>query len=72
MAARLAIAFACALAAAFPTSAASVDVRAGRLIDPDSGKVLTDQRIRIVDGKIASVNLDGGRAHAVARLPSSP
>ena len=55
MAARLAIAFACALAAAFPASAATVDVHAGRLIDPDSGKVLTDQRIRIVDGKIASI-----------------
>jgi imidazolonepropionase-like amidohydrolase len=55
MAARLAIAFACALAAALPASAATVDVRAGRLIDPDSGKVLADQRVRIVDGKIASV-----------------
>jgi imidazolonepropionase-like amidohydrolase len=56
MAARLAIAFACALAAAFPASAAhTVDVHAGRLIDPDSGKVLTEQRVRIVDGKIVSV-----------------
>ena len=36
-------------------SAETVDVRAGRLIDPASERVLTDQRIRIVDGKIASV-----------------
>ena len=36
-------------------AAATVDVRAGRLIDPSSGKVLTDQRIRIVDGRIQSV-----------------
>ena len=32
-----------------------MDVRAGRLIDPAAAKVLTDQRVRIVDGKIASV-----------------
>jgi imidazolonepropionase-like amidohydrolase len=32
-----------------------MDVRAGRLIDPAAAKVLVDQRIRIVDGKIASV-----------------
>jgi len=36
-------------------SAESVDVRAGRLIDPASAKVSTDQRIRIVDGKVTSV-----------------
>jgi imidazolonepropionase-like amidohydrolase len=36
-------------------SAQSLDVHAGRLIDPASAKVLTNQRIRIVDGKIASV-----------------
>jgi len=35
--------------------AQTIDVRAGRLIDPASAKVLTDQRIRIIDGKIASV-----------------
>lgn len=56
MAARLAIAFACLFAAAIPTYAATVDVHAGRLIDPDNGKVLTDQRVRIVDGKMASVS----------------
>jgi imidazolonepropionase-like amidohydrolase len=32
-----------------------MDVRAGRLIDPAAAKVLVDPRIRIVDGKIASV-----------------
>jgi imidazolonepropionase-like amidohydrolase len=36
-------------------TAETVDVHAGRLIDPAAAKVLTDQRIRIVDGKIASV-----------------
>jgi imidazolonepropionase-like amidohydrolase len=36
-------------------AADTVDVRAGRLIDPAAAKVLTDQRIRIVDGRIASV-----------------
>jgi len=36
-------------------AAETVDVRAGRLIDPAAAKVLADQRIRIVDGKIASV-----------------
>jgi imidazolonepropionase-like amidohydrolase len=55
MAARSAIAFACLLAAAIPASAATVDVHAGRLIDPDNGNVLADQRVRIVDGKIASI-----------------
>ena len=40
---------------AAPSIAQSVDVHAGRLIDPTAAKVLTDQRIRIVDGKIASV-----------------
>jgi len=36
-------------------SAQTVDVHAGRVIDPGSAKVLTAQRIHIVDGKIASV-----------------
>jgi imidazolonepropionase-like amidohydrolase len=44
-----------ALLLASAASAQTVDVHAGRLIDPGSAKVLTDQRIRIVDGKIASV-----------------
>jgi len=36
--------------------AETVDIHAGRVIDPASGKVLTDQRIRIVDGKLAGVS----------------
>ena len=50
---RLAMALALLLGTA--ASAATVDVHAGRLIDPAQAKVLTDQRIRIVDGKIAAV-----------------
>jgi len=38
-----------------PASAQTVDIHAGRLIDPVAARVLTEQRIRIVDGKIASV-----------------
>jgi imidazolonepropionase-like amidohydrolase len=41
--------------AASPVLADTVDVRAGRLIDPQAAKVLTDQRIRIVNGKIFAV-----------------
>jgi imidazolonepropionase-like amidohydrolase len=55
MAVRLAISFACAIAVASPASAATVDVHAGRLIDPETGRVSTDQRIRIVDGKVSAV-----------------
>ena len=55
MAVRPAIAFVCALAMAPPALAATVDVHAGRLIDPETGQVSTDQRIRIVDGKIAAI-----------------
>jgi len=55
MAVRLAIALACIIAAVVPASAKTVDVHAGRLIDPETGKVSTDQRIRIVDGKIAAI-----------------
>ena len=61
---RLAVAIACSLAVAPPALAATVDVHAGRLIDPETGKVSSDQRIRIVDGKIASIapwtSSDGG------------
>lgn len=56
MAFRLAIAFACAFATAPPALAATVDVHAGRLIDPETGKVSVDQRIRIVDGKFAAIS----------------
>jgi imidazolonepropionase-like amidohydrolase len=54
----VAIRIAIALAALLGTAAgaATVDVHAGRLIDPAQPKVLTDQRIRIVDGKIAAVS----------------
>ena len=44
-----------AILAASPATAETVDVHAGRLIDPGSGKVIADQRVRIVDGKIAAV-----------------
>jgi imidazolonepropionase-like amidohydrolase len=36
-------------------AAQTMDVHAGRLIDPASARVLTDQRIRVVDGRIAAV-----------------
>ena len=55
MAVRLAIPFACAIAVASPAFAATVDVHAGRLIDPETGRVSTDQRIRIVDGRFSAV-----------------
>jgi imidazolonepropionase-like amidohydrolase len=48
-------AVAAALLAGSPAAAETVDIHAGRLIDPASARVLTDQRIRIVDGRIASV-----------------
>lgn len=44
-----------ALLLAGTSAAQTVDVRAGRLIDPATEKVLADQRIRIVDGRIRSV-----------------
>ena len=44
-----------ALALLASTTNGTIDVHAGRLIDPVGAKVLTDQRIRIVDGKIVSV-----------------
>ncbi|HWJ60320.1 MAG TPA: amidohydrolase family protein [Sphingomicrobium sp.] len=50
------LATAAALLASTATFAKTVEVRAGRLIDPVAAKVLTDQRVRIVDGKIASVS----------------
>ena len=47
-------------------SAQTVDVHAGRLFDPASAKVLTDQRVSIVDGRIAAVTpwraIDGAAA----------
>ena len=50
------LATAAALLASTATFAKTVEVRAGRLIDPVAAKVLTDQRVRIVEGKIASVS----------------
>lgn len=44
-----------ALLASTQAFAGTVDVRAGLLIDPQAAKVLTDQRIRIVDGRITAV-----------------
>ncbi len=41
--------------AASPAAAVTVDVHAGRVIDPVKATVLSDQRVRIVDGKIAAV-----------------
>ena len=55
MAVQLAISFACAIAVASPAFAATVDVHAGRLIDPETSRVSTDQRIRIVDGKFSAI-----------------
>jgi imidazolonepropionase-like amidohydrolase len=54
------------LFAAAPVCAQTMDIRAGRLIDPATATVLADQRIRVVDGKIAAVtswrDLDGQAA----------
>src|SRR3954453_21499518 len=44
-----------ALCAASVAAAQTIDVHAGRVIDPASGKVLTDQRIRIVGGKFSQM-----------------
>ena len=49
------LAGACLLISA-PATAQTVDVRAGRLIDPAGARVLADQRVRIVDGRIASLS----------------
>jgi len=44
------------LAAGASVSAATVSyVRAGRLVDTENGRVLTDQLVRIVDGRVAAV-----------------
>lgn len=49
------LAGALALLLACAVNAETVDIHAGRLIDPATATVLTDQRIRIVDGRIVSV-----------------
>ena len=38
-----------------PAAAQTIEVHAGRLIDPASGRVLADQRISIANGRIAAV-----------------
>jgi imidazolonepropionase-like amidohydrolase len=53
--ARLAALLFAAILVASRAAAGTIDIHAGRLIDPAAGKVLTDQRVRIVDGKIAAV-----------------
>ena len=55
MARRVGLALLLGLACTTPAAAQTLDVRAGRLIDPASGRVLADRRIRIVDGRIAAV-----------------
>ena len=59
------LAVAAALTAAVPAQAQTLDVHAGRLIDPATGQVLSDQRIRIAGGRFVSVtpwiaSADGG------------
>jgi len=49
------LALTASLLAITPVCAETVDIHAGRLIDPAKATVLPDQRIRIVDGRIASV-----------------
>jgi imidazolonepropionase-like amidohydrolase len=46
---------AAAIVAVSPAVAQTLLVRVGRLIDPASASIRADQRVRIVDGKIASV-----------------
>jgi len=46
---------AAALLAAAPAAAQTIDVHAGRLIDPATATILADQRIRIASGRIVSV-----------------
>jgi imidazolonepropionase-like amidohydrolase len=52
---RLSVIAAVAVLFASGSAAETVNVHAGRLIDPGSARVLSNQRIRIVGGKIASV-----------------
>lgn len=42
-------------AAMFPAAAATRYVRAGKLVDPEQGRVLNDQLIKIVDGRVAAI-----------------
>lgn len=49
-------------AVATPVQAETVYVRAGRLVDPEAGKVLERQVLRVEDGRIAAVTPEGGAA----------
>ena len=53
---------------ASPASAETVTVHAGRLVDPEQGRVLSEQRIRIVDGRIAEVGPWSGPATGEGRV----
>lgn len=72
----LCVAAAAAVLGASSAAAQTVDVHAGRLIDPGAARVLTDQRIRIVDGKIAAVmpwrDTDGAAAVDWSRFTVLP
>jgi imidazolonepropionase-like amidohydrolase len=59
-----------AVVAAFPAAAMAeiLVVRAGRLLDVEQGRYLTDQAIRIDDGRIASVSPWGVGSRGGARL----
>ncbi|WP_062787258.1 Xaa-Pro dipeptidase [Novosphingobium capsulatum] len=57
-----------ALAQAAPDSTvpdSTVYVRAGRLIDPESGQVLTSRLIRVEQGRVAAITADGPGAAAI-------
>ncbi|WP_432787935.1 amidohydrolase family protein [Novosphingobium rhizosphaerae] len=46
-------------ATASPALAETVYVRAGRLVDPEAGKVLTGRLIRVDDGRVVAITADG-------------
>ncbi|MET3472648.1 imidazolonepropionase-like amidohydrolase [Novosphingobium sp. 1529] len=52
-----------ALAQAAPDS--TVYVRAGRLVDPETGQVLTSRLIRVEQGRVAAITADGPGAAAI-------
>ncbi len=57
-----------ALAQAAPDSTvpdSTVYVRAGRLVDPESGQVLTSRLIRVEQGRVAAITADGPGAAAI-------
>jgi imidazolonepropionase-like amidohydrolase len=46
-------------ASATPALADTVYVRAGRLVDPEAGRVLTGRLLRVEDGRVAAITADG-------------